>query len=283
MGLGEDCPQDRAAKKGQPMKATMCLVALALGLAPAAFADVLYYAGDPNGLGGVVSGADGRPFDGVTPNNARLYDDFEVPAGGWTITGLGGNFVTEAPTTYWLEYEIRTGVSEGVPGTLLYWGFDIPTVTPNGFDLPVPPNGFHGRTGHYVELTLSSHDEIPEEWKPGEYNHLVPLELGAGTYWLTLYWQNYIRNPGTLPYILPTSGANRVGGPFSNVSIWDAPGLVNSTNIVPAYGVDDHLDFSYRMLGTAGISNVPEPGTWLLIGTGLCVGTAWRRRRRTAS
>jgi len=267
------------------MRAAVLVAASVLGLAPAAFADVLYYAGDPNGLGGVVSGADGKPFDGFTVNNARLYDDFVVPAGGWTITGLGGNFATEVPFAYWLEYEIRTGVSEGVPGTLLYWGNFFPTVTPNGFDVPVPPDGFNEATGQYVELTLSSHDEIPPEWKPGEYSHNVPIELGPGTYWMTLYWQNYIdrRRPGTLPYILPTSGANRVGGPFSNVSIWDTPGLGNSLNVIPAYGVDDHLDFSYRILGTPGRSDVPEPATWLLISTGLCVGTAWQRRRRRTS
>jgi len=264
------------------MKTTTCLLAIALGLAPAAFADVLYYAGDPNGLGGVVSGADGRPFDGFTVNNARLYDDFVVPAGGWTITALGGNFATEAPTAYWLEYEIRTGVSEGVAGTLLYWGSTIPAITANGFDVPVPPDGFNGTTGHYVEFALSSLDEIPLGSEPGEYSHNVPIELGPGTYWMTLFWRNYIIRPGALPYILPTSGANRVGGPFSSASIWDTPGLGNSMNIIPDYGVDDHLDFSYRIQGNAGISDVPEPETWLLISTGLCVGTAWRRRRRAA-
>jgi hypothetical protein len=156
----------------------LCLAAIAFGLAPAAFADVLYYAGDPNGLGGVVSGADGRPSDGFTVNKARLYEDFVVPAGGWTITGLGGNFVTEAPTAYWLEYEIRTGVSEGVAGTLLYWGSFIPAITPNGFDYPVP-NGFDGTTGYYVEVTFSPLAEVPIGLSPGEYSHRAPIELAV--------------------------------------------------------------------------------------------------------
>jgi hypothetical protein len=260
---------------------TLSVAAVALGLAPA-FADVLYYAGDPNGLGGVVSGADGTPPDGFTVNTARLYDDFVVPAGGWKITGLGGNFLTETPTAFWLEYEIRTGVSEGVAGTLLYWGNLLPTVTPNGFNYPVP-NGFSGTTGYYVELALSSLNEVPPGLRPGEYSHMVPIELGPGTYWMTLYWRNYITHPGTLPYLLPTSGDNRVGGPFSDVSLWDVPESgQNFANIIPDYGVDHHVDFSYRVLGTAGLSDVPEPGTGLLISTGLCAAvTACRRRHST--
>jgi hypothetical protein len=95
---------------------SFCLVAIALGLAPTAFAGVLYYAGDPNGYGGVVSGTDGMPFNGFETHDARLYDDFVVPAGGWTITGFGGNFVTEAPLAYWPHISILTLTCESSDG-----------------------------------------------------------------------------------------------------------------------------------------------------------------------
>ena len=91
------------------------LAVIALVLSPPGFAGVLYYGGDPDAtLGlGLVSGTDGRPIGPLTLSKATAYDDFVVPASGWTVTGLGGHFATEVPTAYWLAWEIRTGMSEG--------------------------------------------------------------------------------------------------------------------------------------------------------------------------
>jgi len=233
--------------------------AIALVLAQLASASTLYYGGDPDGFSALVSGASwNTPLNPTSQNISWLYDDFVVPSGGWTITALGGNFVTEVPTAYWLEYHIRTGVSEGSPGTLVAFGYDVPTVTPNGFD-------FGQQTGFYVELTfpLTNFDVI---------------ELPPGTYWLSLFWHNYIVVPGAIPYITTTSGANAVGGPFSNRSYWHAPDFgLEYIDPAPLLGLEN-VDFSYRISGTLEITATPEPRMWLLIGTSLGLLRASKRK-----
>lgn len=239
----------------------LLLAAITLGLAPPGFAGVLYDGGDPDGtLGlGLVSGTDGSPIVHFTISKATVYDDFVVPAGGWTITGLGGHFATQVPTGYWLAWEIRTGMSEGVGGTLVTQGYSIPTVTPDGFD--------YGQTGYYLEAAL------PTE-------NYDAIELGPGTYWLGLYWNNYIGRPGTIPYIRGTSGANGVGGPFTNGSYWNAPDFgIDFHNPAGDVGIDN-VDVSYRILGVSGVSAVPEPGSWLLLSMGLGLAVIGLRRRR---
>ena len=237
------------------------LAVIALVLSPPGFAGVLYYGGDPDAtLGlGLVSGTDGRPIGPLTLSKATVYDDFVVPAGGWTITGLGGHFATEVPTAYWLTWEIRTAMSEGVGGTLVTQGQSTPTVTPDGFD--------YGQTGHYVEVAL------PTE-------NYDAIELGPGTYWLGLYWNNWIVHPGTIPYVRGTSGANGVGGPFTNGSYWNAPDFgIDFHNPAGDVGITN-VDVSYRILGVSGVSSIPEPGSWLLVITGLGLAVIGPRRWR---
>ena len=238
----------------------LVLAVIALGLAPSGFAGVLYYGGDPDAIlgTGLVSGTDGRPIvPWLVINKATVYDDFVVPAGGWTITGLGGHFATEVPIAYWLSWEIRMGMSEGVGGTLVTQGNWIPTVRPDGFD--------YGLTGYDLEVAL-----------PTKYHDAI--ELGPGTYWLGLYWSNYIFRPGTIPYVRGTSGANRVGGPFTNGSYWNAPEFgIDFSNPAGNLGIDN-VDVSYRILGFSGVSPIPEPGSWLLVSMGL--GLAAMRPRR---
>lgn len=238
----------------------LVLAVIALGLAPSGFADVLYYGGDPDAtLGrGLVSGTDGRPILPFTISDATLYDDFVVPAGGWTVTALGGHFATEIPTAYWLSWEIRTGMSEGVGGTLVTQGQSIPTVISDGFDF--------GQTGYCVEVAL------PTE-------NYFAIELGAGTYWLGLYWHNYIVGPGTVPYARGTSGANGVGGPSTNGSYWNAPDFgIDFHNPAGDVGIDN-VDVSYRILGVSGVSSIPEPGSWPLVSVALALAVFLRPRR----
>jgi len=235
------------------------LAVIALVLSPPGFADVLYYGGDPDATAGLglVSGTDGRPIVPYTLSKATVYDDFIVPAGGWTITGLGGRFATEVPTAHWLGWEIRTGMSEGMGGTLVMQGQAIPTVTPDGFN--------YGQTGYHLQVALPT-------------PNYDAIELGPGTYWLGLYWQNYLSFPGTIPYLRGTSGVNGVGGPFTNGSYWNAPDFgIDFHNPAGDLGIAN-LDVSYRILGVAGVSSVPEPGAWLLMISGL--GWAVIRPRR---
>lgn len=237
------------------------LAVIALGLSSPGFADVLYYGGDPDATAGLglVSGTDGSPIVYFVISKATVYDDFVVGAGGWTITGLGGHFATGVPTAHWLAWEIRTGMSEGVGGTLVMQGQAIPTVTPDGFDF--------GQTGYYVEAALPT-------------PNYDAIELGAGTYWLGLYWQNYISRPGSIPYIRGTSGTNAVGGPFTNGSSWNAPDFgIDFHNPAGDIGIAN-LDVSYRILGVSGVPPIPEPGSWLLMITGLGMAVIGPRRWR---
>jgi hypothetical protein len=148
-------------------------------------------------------------------------------------------------------------MSEGVGGTLVAQGQAIPTVTPDGFDL--------GLSGYFVEATLPA-------------PNYDAIELSPGTYWLGLYWQNYISHPGSIPYVRGTSGTNAVGGPFTNGSYWNAPDFgIDFHNPAGDVGIDN-VDVSYRILGVASI---PEPGAWLLMITGLGLAAigprGWRR------
>jgi uncharacterized protein (TIGR03437 family) len=120
-------------------------------------------------------------------NFARGYDDFVVPQGGWTVVGafsyndMTADGVTEA------SWEIRSGVSEGNPGTVVASGRSLATLT--------------------LAATLTD----------GTFRYRVQVDglrvqLPAGTYWLSV-------TPVTgrvQSYLSKTLGANAVGNPAGN-------------------------------------------------------------------
>ena len=154
--------------------------------------NVLWYNGDFNGVNGL---ANGENWDG-TGEYARVYDDFNVPSGGWTVGGVFSDNLSSTNITgaYW---EIRQGVSEGNGGTLIASGLTMtPIVTPTG------RSGF-GFTEYMVEVTG------------------LNVSLSQGTYWLTVSPVGDASGPS---YDSTTSGANCVGTPCGNDAnaFWDS-------------------------------------------------------------
>ncbi|HKM52944.1 MAG TPA: PEP-CTERM sorting domain-containing protein, partial [Isosphaeraceae bacterium] len=155
---------------------------------------------------------------------------------------------------YW---EIRSGVSSGNGGTLLYSGDGADTLT---------------ATGRYEPV-------IPGVLNVYEYTNLVSVSvsLGPGTYWLAVAPDV----SGMNSYITTTSGTNAVGSPPGN----DGNSFQSSTffglNFVPTSDPSIEgpgtWDYSMGVIGTA----VPEPSSLMLGLVGFIVSAAcvWTRRR----
>ena len=117
-------------------------------------------------------------------NHALVYDDFVVPAGGWTIVGVfSHNFMRQVGATeaYW---EIRTGMSEGKGGKVVASKKGPATIQ------------------QQTDLTPTGYAEY--EVRVDGLN----VNLGPGRYWLAVA---PISNGHS--YIHPTSGKNAIGTP----------------------------------------------------------------------
>jgi hypothetical protein len=126
---------------------------------------------------------------------ARVYDDFVVPDGGWTVTGVFAHtnmFPTEVTEACW---EIREGVAEGDPGTLVASGLSPATQT------QVDSVG-DGKNVYLLQVNGLS------------------VQLPPGRYWLSVapvVPQSYsVTLPRLEMYICMTLGANAVGDPPGN-------------------------------------------------------------------
>ncbi len=212
---------------------------------------LLWYNGDYDGRDALVNQT--GPPDGL------VYDDFIVPTGyTFNLTGVFSNDLMYTPsaatTAYW---EIRSGVSAGNGGTLLYSGDGADTQT---------------ATGRYEPV-------IPGVLNVYEYTNLVSVSvtLGAGTYWLAVAPDVSGQNS----YITTTSGTNAVGSPPGN----DGNSFQSSTffglNFVPTSDPSIEgpgtWDYSMGVIGTA----VPEPSSLMLGLVGFIASAAcvWTRRR----
>jgi hypothetical protein len=205
---------------------------------------LLWYNGDFNGATAFINAKNSNDKD------ARIYDDFIVPAGEtWHLTAVFSNDVMDFDTALY-DWEIRQGVSAGDGGTLLY----------------------SGEGGEKRIATGRTFSGIPE------YTLTVPvsLTLGEGTYWLM------VRPVGTgtgSAYLTSTSGANAVGTPPGNDGNSFYTNPVNSTYFVPAIRVSGAGDFSMGILGGDPRDPTPEPGPLgIAIGAGLA-GAMFIRQR----
>jgi len=208
-------------------------------------AATLWYNGDWNGVTGLGNAKNYQFAD------AWVYDDFTVPAAGWTISGVFSNDFFSATTlpasVFW---EIRSGVSTGSGGTLIASGTTTPTITPTGRTL-----------GVQTEDTITAGG--------------LAVALAAGQYWLAVVPVG--SGSGANPFLSGTTGANCIGSPCGNDgnAFYYEPSnaalqFVPTTTFSPR-----ELDFSMGVIGTAA----PEPATIVGLGIGfLLIGLIARRR-----
>ena len=236
------------------------LGALALTLATTTQAKAqLWYNGTWNGSQSVV------PSErDLWVADSRIFDDFLVGGSGWNVSSIFGDFISDLNPTqaYW---ELRSGVSAGNGGSLLFSGTSNISWTLLGAGL----------------------------WGINEYRATISglnLNLLPGTYWLSIapIDLSYGR-----AYITTTSGAGGVNSLIDGNSYWDSQTFgKNFQSVSSVYG--RNVDFAYGVGGQATAASIveqsvivnPEPGTLILLGTGLGLvglGAFIRRRRASAT
>lgn len=210
----------------------------------------LWYNGDFNANSMTVApnGLVNESTTGPPTTYSAVYDDFVVPAGQtWSITGVFSNDLlgTTVSSAYW---EIRSGVSSGDGGQLLYSGTDAATLTPTG------------RSFGLDEYTVAVSD-------------LSGITLGAGTYWLSV---TPIDSQDGSSYITNTDGTNSINvqaGTSDNTFITSTDAAAFPSGLPYFEPAHDYIgspaDFSMGVTGTLITTTpVPEPASSsIVVGT----------------
>jgi hypothetical protein len=190
-------------------------------------------------------------------SQAAVYDDFDVTASqGWHVTAVFSNnllFVNPPGYVAGADWEIRTGISEVNPGTLVASGTT---------QTPLVTFTFHAENEFTVEVT--------------GLNIFLPGLPSGQHYWLNV---TPVGNGTGLYFNSDTSGLNCVGTPCGN----DGNSWFNSTFFGVFFGPASAqvgvspADFSMGVIGNV----VPEPATIVLFTCGLgALLIAFGRRRK---
>ena len=214
-------------------------------------AQSLFYNGNLDGVGGVPSY---RTNDAL--GLQMTYDNFVVSGTGWNVTGIFGEWLTNAGWTQ-AEYEIRSGVVEGAGGVLVFSGTDAaPGWSPTG------------RTAFGLE-----------EYRIGLSG--LSFYLAPETYWLGIALGNKVSAGQT--YLATTSGFGGLNAITDGNYFFDAPALGMNFRSDAFYS-GQGFDFSYGVEGTVAEEQgvVPEPTTVALLASGLAGLAAASRSRQVA-
>lgn len=225
----------------------LCLLAL-LFFTVGAYADVPYFYGGDIEPGNQYANAilnenigDQDPYTSATYQNFYALSDI-------TVRGLFTNNLSNLnPSSgYW---EIRSGVSEGNGGTLVASGTGAVTNTPTG-------RSYFG----YDEYTNLVSD--------------LGVSLPAGQYWFAVV-PVCPTCEGQAAYNGNTFGANSIGKSDLNLEYFNSPSHgINFLN-----PNDNNGHFPTFTSGVYADPEVPEPGSLLLMGTGI-VGVIGMLRRK---
>jgi hypothetical protein len=148
----------------------------------------LYYSGDFDGRNGLAN------EQSTFVSDARIYDNFAVPASDfWFVGGVWSSNLMSA-RTFTANVEVRTGVSVGNGGTLVY---SCTGGTADQYFTDAEGFGF-------IEFSVSVTTDGA---------NCPSLTLGPGTYWLNV---QPVGNGGGRSFQSSTSGANSVGGPVGD-------------------------------------------------------------------
>jgi len=227
--------------------ALLSLFAL-LFLATFANAATLFYGGDfdenNNSANALANETDAIVVG--DPYGAAVFQNFIVGGGGWNVTGLFTNNLSSNSTPTGGYWEVRAGLSEGNGGTLIASGTGAVTNDPTG------RSGF-GFTEY--------HNEVDG----------LNLNLTPGTYWLAVVPQ--CADCGGRSFLGNTFGTNSIGSQTSDQQFWNSAFFgVNYTN------ADTQGTFSTFSSGVVG-TEVPEPSSMVMLGSGLVAAAGVVRRR----
>ena len=100
---------------------------------------------------------------------ARVYDQFQVPAGGWTVVSVfSNNYISDAQATATLSWEIRRGMAPGNGGELVASGLSPAIQVPDPA-VTAPP---------YPQNIARTHFRIQANF--------LHVQLPQGTYWVSV-------------------------------------------------------------------------------------------------
>ena len=122
---------------------------------------------------------------------SRVYDDFVVPAGGWTVVGVFSNNHMDFSGVTTAAWEIRRGMAPGKGGNKVASGFNRATEVPISGAGPFPGDPL---VGYRIQV-----DGLHVRLAPGRY-WLSVAPVGRGGHW----------------YVDATLGKNAVGDPSGN-------------------------------------------------------------------